>query len=134
MRLATPRELLVGKSQHAKQRSIAEEEATLFRREASNLERQYRVAEKSYAADHLDLVVARGYVAKLLRSARVVRFLAQNFREILAEFEKLARAENDAQTAAGPSVAKPGASAPKEPALEPLPMLPTDPPQTMQQR
>ena len=32
----------------------------------------------------------KGYIAKLLANAKVVRFLAQNHREILSEFQKIA--------------------------------------------
>lgn len=37
---------------------------------------------RAYGADHLDLLV-NGYVAKLLGNAKVVRFLAQHYAEIL---------------------------------------------------
>ena len=53
-------------------------------------QREFRIAEKSYGADHLDLVVTSGYLGKLIGNARVVRYLAQHYREILTEFQKLA--------------------------------------------
>ncbi|MER8467078.1 hypothetical protein NKH02_30065 [Mesorhizobium sp. M1396] len=52
----------------------------------------YRLTEESYGSDHLDLVVATGYLARLLENARVVRYLAQSFPEILAEFQKMTEA------------------------------------------
>jgi hypothetical protein len=61
--------------------------------ESVNLEREFRIAEKSYGADHLDLVVTVGYLGKVIGNARVVRYLAQHHREILAEFQKLAGME-----------------------------------------
>jgi hypothetical protein len=49
--------------------------------------------EQSYGTDHLDLVLAKGYLAKLLSNARVVRYLAQTEQEILAEFQRIAELE-----------------------------------------
>ena len=58
------------------------------------LEREFRIAEQSYGADHLDLVLANGYLGALLGNARIVRYLAQHEREILTEFQKLAEIES----------------------------------------
>ncbi len=41
-----------------------------------------------------NLVVVGGYLRRLLDNARVVRFLSQNHREILAEFQKLVEAKS----------------------------------------
>lgn len=53
-------------------------------RESVSLQREFRIAEKSYGADHLDLVLTNGYIAKLLTNARVVRYLAQHHPDIRA--------------------------------------------------
>jgi hypothetical protein len=60
-----------------------------MQRESANLDRQFKLIEKSYGADHLDLVLVNGYVAKLISNVKVVRFLAQHYSEILLEFQKL---------------------------------------------
>ena len=65
----------------------------LMERESANLEREFRIAEQSYGTDHLDLVLANGYLGKLLSNARVVRYLAQHQQEILLEFQKIAEVE-----------------------------------------
>jgi hypothetical protein len=62
-------------------------------RESANLEREFRFAEQSYGTDHLDLVLANGYLGKLLSNARVVRYLTQSQQDILREFQKLAEKE-----------------------------------------
>jgi hypothetical protein len=41
-------------------------------RESASLAREFKAAEQTYGADHLDLVLANGYVSKLLRNGRVV--------------------------------------------------------------
>ena len=46
--------------------------------------------------DHLDLVLAKGYLARLLGNARVVRYLAQHHQEFLSEFQKIAEMERTA--------------------------------------
>jgi hypothetical protein len=61
----------------------------LMERESSQLERELRVAERSYGPDHMHLVVARGYLGRLLGNARVVRYLAQQHPEFLAEFQRI---------------------------------------------
>jgi len=43
--------------------------------------------------DHLDLVLARGYVSKLITNARVTRYLEMYHPEFLPEFEKITETE-----------------------------------------
>ncbi|MBW6401329.1 hypothetical protein KPL78_25965 [Roseomonas sp. HJA6] len=66
-------------------------------RESGQLERELRVAERSYGSDHRHLVVARSYLTKLLGNVRLVRHLAQHHSEFLAEFQRIA--DGDAATA-----------------------------------
>ena len=70
-------------------------------RESANLEREFKLAEQSYGMNHLDLVLAKGYLTKLLTNAKVVRYLAQHQAEILGEFQKLADAEPKGTPPAG---------------------------------
>lgn len=64
--------------------------------EAARLQRDFKMIEQDYGADHLDLVLAVGYVARLLGNARVVGYLAQSHPEILAEFQKLSELQKAA--------------------------------------
>jgi hypothetical protein len=68
----------------------------MMERESISLQREFRIAEKAYGADHLDLVLSNGYITKLLGNARVVRYLAQHHRDILTEFQKLTETESAA--------------------------------------
>ena len=90
---ATTKDQLV-KSDSPKLKGLTEEQMALMEREASNLEREFKIAEQSYGTDHLDLVLAKGYLAKLLRSTRAVRFLTNHHQEILNEFRKIAEVES----------------------------------------
>lgn len=93
---ATPQAQLVESTKPKRVSGLTDEQVTLMERESVNLEREFKIAEKSYGTDHLDLVLTNGYLAKLLGNARVVRYLAQHHHEILTEFQKLA----EMQTAA----------------------------------
>jgi ParB-like chromosome segregation protein Spo0J len=90
---ATPESQLVESTKPKRVKGLSKEQIALMEHESVNLEQEFRIAEKSYGADHLDLVVTVGYLGKVIGNARVVRYLAQHHREILAEFQKLAGME-----------------------------------------
>lgn len=79
-----------------KVKGLTPEQIARMETEAARLQREFKMIEQDYGADHLDLVLAVGYVARLLSNARVVGYLAQCHPEILAEFQKL----NELQKAA----------------------------------
>ena len=58
-------------------------------REMANLQGQYKMVEQTYGQDVLNLVLARGYLAKLLENNQVKRHLKQRQPEVLAEFETI---------------------------------------------
>jgi hypothetical protein len=86
---ATPKSQLIESDRRKKVRGLTTEQITLMERESANLEREFKVAEQSYGINHLDLVLAKGYLAKLLGNTRVLRYLAQNHQEILTEFQRI---------------------------------------------
>jgi len=90
---ATPQSQLVETDKPKHVRGLSDEQVALMERESVSLEREFRIAEKSYGTDHLDLVLINGYLGKLIGNARVVRYLAQHHRDILTEFQKLAETE-----------------------------------------
>jgi ParB-like chromosome segregation protein Spo0J len=90
---ATPPMQLVDPTKPKRIRGLSEDQVALMERESGNLEREFKLAEKSYGTDHLDLVLTNGYVGKLLTNARVVRYLALHNNDILAEFQKLTERE-----------------------------------------
>ncbi len=53
---------------------------------------QYRAAENTYGEDVLNLVLARGYVAKLIQNEQVTRYLSRHHSDLLEEFATLVRA------------------------------------------
>ncbi|WP_109355917.1 plasmid partitioning protein RepB C-terminal domain-containing protein [Sphingorhabdus sp. EL138] len=85
---ATPQDQLV--SNKPKQtKGLSGEQIALMEKESENLDRDFRSIEKSYAADHLNLVLAVGYVGRLLESANIVRYLAEHNPDILSEFQSI---------------------------------------------
>lgn len=86
---ATPESQLVD-SGAKKSTGLTEDQMAMMEQESASLDREFRLIEDSYGADNLDLVLANGYLIRLLENARVVRYLAKNFPELLGEFQKMA--------------------------------------------
>ena len=87
---ATPDAQLAQGRRRIKPRGVTEEQLVLMQRESANLDREFRLIEESYGADHLDLVLARGYLARLVRNTRIAQHLEQHHSEILSEFMQIA--------------------------------------------
>ncbi|MBY3117280.1 plasmid partitioning protein RepB C-terminal domain-containing protein [Rhizobium laguerreae] len=68
---------------------LSEDQISLMEQEAATLDREFKTIEQDYGADHLDLVLAIGYVTRITANARVVRHLAQFYPDILSEFTKM---------------------------------------------
>jgi hypothetical protein len=90
---ATPQPQLAEKYQPKVINGLTDDEVALMERESASLEREFKIAEQTYSADHLDLVLAKGYLGRLLGNARIVQYLAQHHRENLAEFQRISEPE-----------------------------------------
>lgn len=77
-------------------KGLTPDQVTLMERESVSLDREFKLAEQSYGIDHLDLVLAKGYLGKLLANARVVRYLTQRHQDLLTEFQRIAELETAA--------------------------------------
>jgi hypothetical protein len=86
---ATPQSQLVAPDKPKRVRGLTDDQMALMEKESASLEREFKAVEQSYGADHLDLVLTKGYLAKILANARVIRYLAQNHQELLAEFQRI---------------------------------------------
>ncbi|MDO6590523.1 chromosome partitioning protein ParB [Loktanella sp. D2R18] len=89
----TPESQLVSDATPKKIKGISREQLDLMERESANLEREVRLVEDSYGTDHLDLVLARGYVTRLVSNERITKYLALNHEGFLPEFEKITERE-----------------------------------------
>jgi len=91
---ATPDVLLrnAGKAKVVKgvsSQQVALQQVALMERESTNLQQELKLVEKTYGTDHLDLVVARGYVSQLIKNKRILRFLDQNYSEYAGELRRI---------------------------------------------
>lgn len=85
--VATPAEMLVDGKKPQKLTGVTQEQMSRMEREMANLQGQYKLVEQTYAEDVLNLVLARGYLAKLLENKSVVRFIKLRRPEVLEQFE-----------------------------------------------
>ncbi|MCL2591367.1 MAG: ParB N-terminal domain-containing protein [Betaproteobacteria bacterium] len=85
--VATPAEMVVGGKKPPKLNGVTQEQMSRMEREMANLQGQYKLVEQTYAEDVLNLVLARGYLAKLLDNKLVVRYIKQRRPEVLEQFE-----------------------------------------------
>jgi ParB-like chromosome segregation protein Spo0J len=90
---ATPKTQLAAGYTPRAPKGLSDEQLTLMERESASLAREFKVAEQTYGTDHLDLVLAVGYLSKLLRNGRVVGYLAKHFQELLFEFQRITESE-----------------------------------------
>jgi len=86
---STPQSQLVA-GERKSGKGLTDEQLERMERESANLDREFRLIEKDYGTDHVDLVLATGYLGRLLDNVRVVHHLARFHPEILAEFQKIA--------------------------------------------
>lgn len=91
----TPNDQMVEKRQKVI-RGLTDDQISVMERESEALDREFKLIEQSYGADHLDLVLATGYVQRLLGNVRVVRHLAQHHADLLSEFQKIAELQKAA--------------------------------------
>lgn len=85
---ATPQGQLVS-DQRKSIKGLSEDQLDHMERESTNIDREFRMIEQSYGADHLDLVLATGYLCRLIDNVRVVHHLARHHPELLAEFQRI---------------------------------------------
>jgi hypothetical protein len=90
---ATPASELKDPEKPKAVRGISRQQLELMERESASLERELRLVEDTYGTDHLDLVLGRGYVSKLISNARITRYIEMYHPEFLPEFEKITETE-----------------------------------------
>jgi ParB-like chromosome segregation protein Spo0J len=91
---ATPDSQLVRGTKTVK--GLSQQQIDMMEGESATLDREFKAIEQDYGSDHLDVILATGYVARLLENARVVRHLAHRHPDILAEFQKIAEVQKAA--------------------------------------
>jgi hypothetical protein len=57
--------------------------------EMTNLQEQYKLVEQTYGQDVLNLVLAKGYLAKLLENEPARHYLQRNQPDLFSEFKSI---------------------------------------------
>ncbi len=86
----TPQDKLLEPDKAKKIKGIDEDQMARMQSEMQSLQDEYRLIEESLGSTVLNFTVAKGYVSKLMDNAKIIRYLKQNYPEILDEFQKIA--------------------------------------------
>jgi hypothetical protein len=87
--VSTPRDQLIEPEKPKKFKGLSGEKIAQMESEMAKLQREMKLIEDSYGPDHLNLVLARGYLASLLENQKISRYLEKNNAEILREFKRI---------------------------------------------
>lgn len=87
---ATPPELRTDIRPLERDKSSSIEQLVKLEKEMSQVQTQYKDAEQNYGSDLLNLVVAKGYLTKLLVNDAVKSYILRHEPEILEQFELVA--------------------------------------------
>ncbi|WP_403219579.1 plasmid partitioning protein RepB C-terminal domain-containing protein, partial [Streptomyces sp. NPDC090621] len=87
--VATPASRLVEGKKPRKLAGVSPEQMAKMEREMSNLQGQYKVVEQTYGQDVLNLVLAKGYLARLLENESVRQYLQAQQADLLCELQSV---------------------------------------------
>lgn len=90
----TPQTQLVEANKPKRINGVTPQAVARMEKELARLQEGITQIQDTYGQDHLQLTVLRGYVAKLLGNARVVRYLMQTRPEFLSEFQTIAEMDS----------------------------------------
>ena len=86
----TPQSQLVDSSKPKLLKRMTPEAMARMEGELARLQESFTSIQDSYGQDHLKLTVIKGYIAKLLGNARIVRYFMHNRPDFVAEFQTIA--------------------------------------------
>ena len=72
-----------------KLKGLSSEEMARMEKETEGLANDIKLVKESYGKDMLNLVLACGYLSRMLENGKVVRFLSSHYPDILGEFQKI---------------------------------------------
>jgi RepB plasmid partitioning protein/ParB-like nuclease domain len=86
---ATQPDMLIEPGKHKVVKGLTPEQVSKMVKEMEALQRDLKLVGESHGDQVLNLVVARGYVLKLLENTRVTRYLGQNHPDIFRELQTM---------------------------------------------
>lgn len=87
--MTTGNDQLVSPESRKKVPGLKPEDLARIENEMRVQEKDFRMLDETYNEHVMALTIARGYLRPLLDNNRVVRFLAQHYREFLTEFQRI---------------------------------------------
>jgi ParB-like chromosome segregation protein Spo0J len=112
--LRTPPEQLVHPESTKGTAGPRPEDLSRIEHETQTIEADFRRLEESHGKNMLNLVVAVGYVRRLLDNAGVLKYLSRKYRDLLAELERVVEGTDLAGATVGGGGSPPGAGTPPE--------------------
>jgi hypothetical protein len=95
---ATPQAQLLKPEEPKIFKDISPETMARMEKEMASLQHEMKLIEDSYGPDHLNLVLARGYLASILSNTKVEKYLTQHHGGIFVEFQKICEAASIGST------------------------------------
>jgi ParB-like chromosome segregation protein Spo0J len=89
---ATPKDQLIEQQKPKRIEGLSPEEMARMEKETEILARDFKVVKDSYGKDTLNLVLACGYLSKLIDNSQTLRFLSKYYPDILSEFQQIIEA------------------------------------------
>jgi hypothetical protein len=89
---ATPINQFKESQKKKKMEGLSSEEMARMEKETEGLANDIKLVKESYGKDMLNLVLACGYLSRMLENGKVVRFLSSHYPDILGEFQKIIEA------------------------------------------
>lgn len=86
---ATKPEMLVEPEKHKPVDGLTPEQVAKMQKEMEVLQRELKLLEESHGNEVLNLVLARGYLGKILGNTRIVRYLSQHHGDIFRELQAI---------------------------------------------
>ena len=89
---ATPESQLKDPQKKKKMEGLCPDELARMEKETEGLVNDIKLVKESYGKDMLNLVLACGYLSRMLENGKVVQFLSSHYPDILSEFQKIIEA------------------------------------------
>ena len=86
---ATPTDQLIDLQKPKALNGLHVEDVARIKRELQAISQDFRLVEESHGRNVLNLVIAGGYLKRLLDNAEVVKYLARRHREVLDQFQQI---------------------------------------------
>jgi ParB-like chromosome segregation protein Spo0J len=91
--VATPAAMLIDDQKTFKRIGVGKDQMLKMENEMASLQRQYKLVEQTYGHDVLNLVLAKGYLNKILANEAISSYLQRHYPELLDEFRAIADLE-----------------------------------------